>query len=291
MFKIGRNDRCWCGSGRKYKQCHEQSDEQNLKKFEQSGYPIPDRSLILNPEQIQGIRDSAKISVHILDELEKRIDVGVTTGQIDDWVADMTIEAGGICACLGYEGFPASCCTSINNVVCHGIPDDHQKLKDGDIINVDITTILNGYYSDTSRMYMVGNVSDEAKQLVEVTKQCMYAGIECIKPYMPVGEIGNVINDIADQYDYGIVRKLCGHGVGLDFHTDPIVNHYRSMAKSMVLVPGMVLTVEPMINAGGYDCRVSNKDGWTVTTTDGSLSAQWEHTVLVTEDGYEILTK
>lgn len=290
MFKIGRNDKCWCGCGKKYKQCHERSDEENLRKFVEEGYPIPDRQLILSPEDIQGIRESAKVSVAIMDQLDKFVKEGVTTLEIDELVSKLTADAGGICAPYNYEGFPKHCCTSINNVVCHGIPDG-TVLKEGDIINVDVTTILHGYYSDMSRMYMIGNVSDEARQLTEVTKECMYKGIECIKPYMPVGDIGNVINDITDKYGYGVVRALCGHGVGLDFHSDPIVNHFRTDRKTMVLVPNMVFTVEPMINAGTWDCNVSEKDGWTVTTADGSLSAQWEHTVAVTEDGVEIITR
>ncbi len=290
MFKLGRNDRCWCGSGKKYKACHEQSDEEKLAPFVEKGYPMPSRELILNKEQIDGIRESSKITVAILDALEDKIKEGMSTGEIDDIVSDMTIRAGGICAPLNYEGFPCSCCTSINNVVCHGIPDYNEVLKNGDIINVDITTIYNGLYSDSSRMYLVGDVSEEAKQLSEVTKECMYEGIKAIKPYMPVGEIGNVINDIADKYNYGVVRALCGHGVGIDFHIDPIVNHYRTEQKTMILVPGMVLTVEPMINKGTYAVTIDEEDGWTVRTADGSLSAQWEHTVLVTEDGCEILT-
>ncbi len=290
MFKIGRNEKCWCGCGKKYKQCHERSDEENLRRFVEEGYPIPDKHLILSPKDIQGIRESAKVSVAIMDELDSIVKEGITTLEIDDAVAKMTAEAGGICAPYRYEGFPKHCCTSINNVVCHGIPDS-TELKEGDIINVDVTTILNGYYSDMSRMYMIGNVSDEARQLVEVTKECMYKGIEAIKPYMPVGDIGNVINDITDKYGYGVVRALCGHGVGLDFHNDPIVNHYRTDRRTMVLVPNMVFTVEPMINAGTWDCNVSQEDGWTVTTADGSLSAQWEHTVVVTEDGVDIITR
>lgn len=290
MFKLGRNDKCWCGSGRKYKACHERSDEEKLNPLIAEGYPMPDRSLILSKEDIQGIKDSAKVSIHILDELEKRITAGITTQQIDEWVAEMTAEAGAIAATLGYGGFPKSTCTSINDVICHGIPDG-TVLKDGDILNVDITTILNGYYSDMSRMFMIGNVSDNARKLVEVTKECMEAGIRAVKPYEPVGNIGNVINDIADENGYSVVRALCGHGVGLDFHTDPMVAHYRCAPneKTMIMVPGMVFTVEPMINAGGYDCEILD-DEWTVVTKDGSLSAQWEHTVLVTEDGVEILT-
>jgi methionyl aminopeptidase len=290
MFKIGRNERCWCGSGKKYKVCHESSDEANLKDFVKQGYPIPDRSLILSQEQINGIRESAKVSVAIMDELDTIIKEGITTQEIDDLVAKRTKEAGGICAPYHYEGFPKHCCTSINNVVCHGIPGD-TVLKEGDIVNVDITTILNGYYSDMSRMYMIGKVSDEAKQLVDVTKECMFAGIDAVKPYQPVSVVGNTINEITDKYNYGIIRALCGHGVGLDFHSDPIVNHYRTTRKTMIMVPGMVFTVEPMINAGSFECDVDRIDDWTVRTRDGSLSAQWEHTILVTEDGAEILTK
>ncbi len=290
MFKIGRNDKCWCGCGKKYKQCHERSDEENLKEYVEKGYPIPDRHLILSLEQIQGIRESAKVSISIMDALDDFIKEGVTTEAIDNLVYEMTEKAGGICADYKYEDFPKHCCTSINNVVCHGIPAEKEVLKNGDIVNVDITTILNGYYSDMSRMYMIGDVPDNAKKLVEVTKKCMLSGIAAVKPYRPVSDIGSVINDIADENGYGVVRALCGHGVGLKFHEDPVVNHYRTDRKTMIMVPGMVFTVEPMINEGTWDCKVSSGDGWTVTTADGSLSAQWEHTVLVTENGYEILT-
>lgn len=290
MFKLGRNDKCWCGSGKKYKQCHERHDEEILLPLEEQGYPMPNKSLILNEEQINGIKESAKISVSIMDELDKFVKEGVSTEEIDNLVHKMTIDAGAIPAPLNYNGFPKSCCTSINNVICHGIPCKTDILKSGDIINVDVTTILNGYYSDMSRMYMIGEVSEEARKLVEVTKKCMDEGIKTIKPYTPVGNIGNVINDIADEHNYGVVRALCGHGVGLDFHTEPMVEHFRTKAKTMIMVPGMVFTVEPMINIGGYACEVLDDD-WTVVTRDNSLSAQWEHTVLVTEDGFEILTK
>ncbi len=289
MFKLGRNDKCWCGSGKKYKTCHERSDEEILKPLMEQGYPMPDKSLLLTPEQIEGVRKSAKVSVAIMDALDDFVKEGVTTDEINLLVEKMTKEAGAIAAPLNYGGFPKSVCTSINDVICHGIPDD-TVLKSGDIVNVDVTTILNGYYSDMSRMYMIGEVSDEAKRLVEVTKECMYEGINCIKPYMPVGEIGNVIHDIADKNGYSVVRALCGHGVGLKFHSDPIVNHFRTNKKTMILVPGMMFTVEPMINAGDFDCEILDDD-WTVVTKDGSLSAQWEHTVLVTETGVEIITK
>ncbi len=289
MFNIGRNDRCWCGSGKKYKVCHERLDEEKLMPFIAEGYPLPYKELILSPEQIEGVKKCSRVSVAIMDELDSFIKEGVSTDQINDVVEKVTADFGAESADLGYEGFPKSCCTSINNVVCHGIPNKKDILKDGDIINVDVTTKLNGYFSDMSRMYMIGNVSDEARQLTEVTKKCMDEGIACIKPYMPVGEIGNVINDIADKYNYGVVRALCGHGVGLVFHGDPMVNHYRTDDKTMILVPGMMLTVEPMINAGTYNVKIAD-DGWTVLTADGSLSAQWEHTLLVTETGVEIIT-
>ncbi len=289
MFKLGRNDKCWCGSGRKYKACHERSDEEILKPLMEQGYPMPGKELLLTPEQIEGVRKSAKVSVAIMDALDDFVKEGITTNDINTLVEKMTKEAGGIAAPLNYEGFPKSVCTSINDVICHGIP-DNTVLKNGDIINVDVTTIVDGYYSDMSRMYMIGDVSDEARRLVEVTKECMDEGIKCIKPYMPVGEIGNVIHDIADKNGYSVVRALCGHGVGLDFHSDPVVNHFRTDKKTMILVPGMMLTVEPMINAGDFDCEIL-EDDWTVVTKDGSLSAQWEHTVLITENGAEIITR
>jgi methionyl aminopeptidase len=289
MFKISRNEKCWCGSGKKYKVCHERSDEKNLGEYASNGYIIPDKSLILKAEQIEGIKESAKLSVKIMDELDKFIEEGITTEDINKFVHKMTVDAGAYPAPLDYEGFPKSVCTSLNNVVCHGIPDG-TVLKSGDILNVDVTTILNGYYSDMSRMYLIGDVSDEAKRLVEVTKECMLAGIKAVSPYTPVSEIGNAINEITDREGYSIIRALSGHGVGLEFHNEPIIEHFRTDKKSMIMVPGMVFTVEPMINEGTFECEVLD-DGWTVVTKDGKLSAQWEHTVLVTETGVEIITE
>ncbi len=289
MYRLSRNDPCWCGSGKKYKQCHEKTDEQILRPLQRAGYPLPSRRLILNKEQIDGIKESSKITVAILDQLTDIIKEGITTNEINDFVHKYTTEHGGIPAPLNYNGFPKSCCTSINDVIAHGIP-DNTRLKNGDIINVDVTTILNGYYSDASRMYMIGDVSDEVKQLVDVTEQCMYEGIKAIRPYQPVSNIGSVINDICDKYNYGIVRDLCGHGVGLIFHADPMVEHYRTKRPSMILVPGMVLTVEPMINLGTWRGHTL-ADNWTFKTDDGKPSAQWEHTVAVTEQGAEIITQ
>ena len=287
MLKIELNEKCWCESGKKYKQCHMRTDDEKLKPYRD--YPLPSRDLILNKEQIAGVRKSAIVTKQILDEAEKIIKEGVSTEEIDALIHKLTLEAGGTPAPLNYKGFPKSVCTSINNVICHGIPSKNDILKNGDILNVDITTILDGYYADMSRMYMIGEVSDNAKKLVEVTKKCLEEGIKAIKPYEPVSNIGNRINEIADEYGYSVVRALTGHGVGLKFHTEPNVEHFRTNEKRMILVPNMILTVEPMINEGTFNCHVLD-DKWTVVTDDGKLSAQWEHTILVTEYGCEILT-
>ncbi len=289
MFKIDRNEKCWCESGKKYKICHMRSDEEKLLKYEKEGYPIPSRHLILNTEQIEGVKKSAIITKQILDETEKIIKEGTSTEEINQFIHKTTLELGGIPAPLNYRGFPKSCCTSLNNVVCHGIPKERDILKNGDILNVDITTILNGYYADMSRMYTIGNVSENAKNLVDFTKKCLEEGIKALKPYEPVSNIGNKINDLADKYGYSVVRALTGHGIGLKFHEEPSVNHFRTNTKEMILVPNMILTIEPMINEGTFGCHIL-EDNWTVVTDDGKLSAQWEHTILVTETGCEVLT-
>lgn len=285
---LGRNDACWCGSGRKYKQCHRQYDEK-LQAFSREGYTIPGPDRIKSPEDIEGVKKSAVVTKGIFAFLDTKITAGVTTGQINEWVHDYTISHGGTPATLDYNGFPKSCCTSVNDVVCHGIPGDY-VLKDGDIVNVDVTTILEGYFSDSSRMYMIGAVSDEAKRLVEETHNCMMKGIEAIKPFQSVDVIGEVIEAYANSKGYSVVRDLGGHGIGLAFHEDPHINHFKNDYKGMIMVPGMMFTVEPMINEFDYEVEIDGDDGWTVTTLDGGLSAQWEHTVIVTEDGVEILT-
>lgn len=284
---ISRNDPCWCGSGRKYKQCHRVMDEK-LAGFAREGYEIPEHKIIHGDKVINGVKESAKITKGIFKMLEGKIVAGVTTEEINTWIHDYTVERGGIPATLGYNGFPKSCCTSINNVVCHGIPGE-EVLKDGDIINIDVTTILNGYFSDSSRMYMVGEVSEEAKTLVEETHECMMIGIREVKPYASVDNIGKAIEDYAISKGYSVVEALGGHGIGLKFHENPHIHHFETGAKGMIMVPGMMFTVEPMINAGDFDVEIL-EDDWTVVTIDDSLSAQWEHTILVTEDGYEILT-
>lgn len=289
MLSIERNEPCWCGSGKKYKMCHMEDVENKLLPFKAKRYPIPKRHLILNREQIEGIEKSGKLTKFIIDTVEKYIKEGVSTLEINDMVHKLTIDAGAIPAPLNYNGFSKSCCTSINNVICHGIPSKDDVLQNGDIINLDITCILNGYYADMSRMYTIGNVSDNAKRLIKATEECLMAGLDAVKPYQPVGNIGNAINDVADKYGYSVVRALCGHGVGLKFHEDPTVAHYRTKAKTMIMVPNMVFTIEPMINEGTFDCYLLDDD-WTVVTKDDKLSAQLEHTLVVTETGYRILT-
>lgn len=251
---------------------------------------VIDDEWIKRPSQIEGIRKAGEINTGVLDEVGKLIHEGMSTQDIDDIVSKYTIEHGGICAPLNYEGFPKSVCTSINGEVCHGIPARHRKLRNGDIINVDCTTILDGYYADASRMFMIGNVSEERRKLVEETKKCLEIGIQAAQPWAHVGDIGYAIAKYAHSKGYSVVRELGGHGVGIDFHEDPFVAHVGSKGKGMVLVPGMIITIEPMINAGKAAVEIDPYNNWTIYTRDGSDSAQWEHTILITEDGNEILT-
>ncbi|NFN18969.1 methionyl aminopeptidase [Clostridium botulinum] len=289
MFS-NRNAKCWCGSGLKYKRCHLEFDEK-LESLKLKGEIVPPREVIKNPEDIEGIRKSSEVNNGVLDLVASKIKAGMSTLDIDKLVYDYTVEHGAIPAPLNFEGFPKSVCTSINNEVCHGIPDEKIILKDGDIVNVDVSTILNGYYSDASRMFMIGEVSEDAKKLVEVAKECMEAGIKAIKPWGHLGDIGAACQEVAHKNGYTIVRVLGGHGVGNQFHEEPFVPHIGKKGTDMILVPGMVLTVEPMVNAGGYDVYVDAENEWTIYTEDDSLSAQWEHTVLITETGVEILAK
>lgn len=251
---------------------------------------VIDDEWIKRPSQIEGIRKAGEINTGALDEVGKLIHEGMSTQDIDDIVSKYTAEHGGICAPLNYEGFPKSVCTSINGEVCHGIPARHRKLRNGDIINVDCTTILDGYYADASRMFMIGNVSEERRKLVEETKKCLEIGIQVAQPWAHVGDIGYAIAKYAHSKGYSVVRELGGHGVGIDFHEDPFVAHVGSKGKGMVLVPGMIITIEPMINAGKAAVEIDPYNNWTIYTRDGSDSAQWEHTILITEDGNEILT-
>ena len=251
---------------------------------------MPDRSLIKSTKDILGIKKSAAINTGVLDHVAKHIHVGMSTGDIDRLVYDYTVSHGAIPAPLNYEGFPKSVCTSVNDEVCHGIPDDEIILQEGDIVNVDVSTIFHGYYSDASRMFMIGEVSEEAKRLVQVTKECLEIGIKAVKPWGHVGDIGAAIHEYATSKGYSVVIDFAGHGVGKAFHEDPIVSHVGRKGKGMILAPGMVFTIEPMINEGDYHLYIDEDNGWTSYTADGKLSAQWEHTLLVTEKGVEILT-
>lgn len=254
------------------------------------GNLVPKRKLIKTPEQIEGIRKSGIINTGVLDLVAEKIHVGMSTAEIDKLVYDYTIAHGAIPADLNYEGYPKSVCTSINDVVCHGIPSEEEILKDGDIVNVDVSTIYNGYFSDASRMFMIGEVKPEVKKLVQVTKECLEIGVEKAKPWGFLGDIGAAIQRHAEKNGYSVVRDFCGHGIGLKFHEEPDVEHYGKKGKGMLLVPGMVFTIEPMVNMGTYDIFIDEADEWTVCTEDGLPSAQWEHTLVITETGAEILT-
>ena len=251
------------------------------------GQIVPDRSLLKTPEQIEMIKKSAELNTAVLDHVAAHIHAGMSTAEIDKLVYDFTTEHGGIPAPLNYEGFPKSVCTSINNVICHGIPSENEILIDGDIINVDVSTILNGYFSDASRMFTIGDVSPEAERIVRVTKECVELGLKAAKH---LGDIAYAINSHAQENGYSVVEEIGGHGIGLEFHEEPFVSYVTPKGSEMVLVPGMMFTIEPMINEGTEEVFVDGDDDWSVYTKDGKASAQWEIQVLVTEDGHEVLS-
>ena len=288
-LKIGRNDPCWCGSGKKYKKCHEAFDN-HLEQLRQQGAPLLDLKFLKKPDDVEKIRPACAINMAVLDYVGEHIAAGISTQQIDDWVHEETIRRGGIPAPLDYEGFPKSVCTSINEVVCHGIPSDKEILKEGDIINVDVSTIYNGYYADSSRMYCIGQVSPEKAELVKTVKECVEIGIEHVKPWQPIGNMGHAVHEHAKAHGYSVVREIGGHGVGFEFHEDPWVGYTTKRGTDMLLVPGMMFTIEPMVNMGKPEIFVDADNDWTVYTEDGSMSAQWEIQVLVTEDGNEVIS-
>lgn len=288
QVKLGRNDLCWCGSGKKYKVCHAAFDDK-IADYRRQGHMVPTHDIIKTKEQIDGIRKSGKVNIAVLDYVAEHIKAGMSTEEIDQLVYNKTKELGGIPAPLGFEGFPKSVCTSINSQVCHGIPSEDDILKDGDIVNIDVSTIVDGYYSDSSRMFCIGNVSEEKRKLVEVTKECITLGLEQVKPWNFLGDMGQAIHDHAKKNGYTIVKEIGGHGVGLEFHEEPFVSYITKKGTEMLMVPGMVFTIEPMVNMGTDQIYVDDANDWTVYTDDGMPSAQWEVTVAVTEDGYEIL--
>ena len=287
--KLDRNDRCWCGSGRKYKSCHEAFDDKVLR-YQMEGHMIPDKDMLKSKEQIEGIRESSKINIAVLDYVASHIREGMTTEEIDRMVYEETTRLGGIPAPLHFDGYPKSVCTSINEQVCHGIPSEDVVLKSGYIVNVDVSTVYKGYFSDSSRMFCIGEVSEEAARLVRVAKECMEKGIGQVKPWNFLGDMAEAVHSHALKNGCRVVRDIGGHGIGLEFHEEPFVSYVTKKGTEMLMVPGMVFTIEPMVNLGTDEIYIDDGNGWTAYTEDGKLSAQWEVTVLVTEDGCEVLT-
>ncbi len=246
--------------------------------------------IIKTPEQIDGIRKSSKLAGEVLLYISEYVKEGVTTNFLDQLIHNFIVEHGAIPATMNYNGFPKSCCISLNEVICHGIPSDKVVLRNGDILNIDITTILGGYFGDTSKMFIVGETSEAANKLVNATQHCLNLGIQQVKPGNYLGNIGYVISRYAISQGFSVVYEYCGHGVGIHFHEDPQVDHAARKNSGPKLRPGMIFTIEPMINEGRPRVKVDELDGWTARTVDHKLSAQFEHTVLVTETGYEVLT-
>ena len=247
---------------------------------------------IKSQEEIEKMRVAGAMAAEVLEMIRPQVEVGVTTGELDRICHEyITSTLGAVPAPLNYNGFPRSICTSVNDVVCHGIPSETKKLRAGDIINIDVTVIKDGFHGDTSIMVPVGDVPQHAERLVRVTQECLYMAIDLVKPGVRLGDIGHIIQQHAESHYYSVVREYCGHGIGTVFHEDPQVLHYGRPNTGLVLQPGMTFTIEPMINAGKRHTKLNARDGWTVTTRDGRLSAQWEHTLGVTEDGCEVFTK
>ena len=287
---ISRNDPCFCGSGLKWKKCHYPKepdlDQNGLREIYKKKYNIT----LKTPEQIQGIKKACKFTAQILKTLCEMAKPGITTRQLDEAAKELCKKAGAKSASLGYghPPFPGSICTSLNEVICHGIPNDI-PLREGDILNIDTALSLNGFFGDCSAMVCIGEVSAEKKHLVAVSHECMMRAIQSLKPGLKIQEIGNIIESYANSQGCSVVDVFVSHGVGLSMHEEPqIPHHYNS--NSIPLAEGMIFTIEPMINLGARDAVIDKKDGWTARTADGKPSAQWEHTVLITETGFEILT-
>ena len=299
---IGRNDPCWCGSGKKWKKCHypktasdsleksssnsSNSAYEKLRQTYRSRYDI----LLKTPEEIEGIRQACLLAADILTKTCEKAQPGVTTLELDAFAHDLHKKAGAIPAPLGYGDppFPNSICTSLNDVICHGIPDD-QPLKEGDILNIDVSPILNGYYGDCSKMVCVGKVSAKKQKLVDITYDCLMQSCAILKPGVKIHEIGDVIEKVAKKANYSVVHQFVGHGVGIDFHEAPAIPHNKNTCP-IELAPGMTFTIEPMINTGKAEGEIDADNEWVAYTVDGGQSAQCEHTVLITDTGHEILT-
>jgi len=287
-MELGRNDPCWCGSGQKWKKCHYPNfplgslAEEYLKQY---------GIVLKTPQQTAGIRRACRLAADILDKTCKMAQEGVTTNELDAFAYKLHMEAGARPAPLGFGDppFPKSICTSLNEVICHGIPDD-TPLRNGDILNIDVSCELNGYFGDCSRMVMVGQVSEEKKKVTEVCYECLMRSIAILKPGVLIKEIGRVITEHAHAACCSVVYQFVGHGIGLQFREPPQVPHHINDL-AIPLVPGMTFTIEPMINAGVPEGILDQNDHWTVRTADGRASAQWEHMILITDSGYEILTR
>jgi methionyl aminopeptidase len=286
--KVGRNDLCPCGSGLKYKKCCLGKKEITLPNNMKELYYKKHRIRLKGPSDVEGIRRAGFVALATLDLVETKIKPGMTTDEINTMVHEFTVRSGATSAPLNYRGFPKSVCVSINEVICHGIPGD-RVLRDGDIANVDVTPILKGYYADASKTFFVGTPGPDAKKIVTVARESLRVGMEQVRPGNTVGDIGWAIQRYAEGEGCSVVREFVGHGVGFEFHEPPQVPHYGQNGEGISLVPGMVFTIEPMINLGKKELRILD-DNWTAVTADGSLSAQFEQTVLVKEDGFESLT-
>jgi methionyl aminopeptidase len=299
------NDLCWCGSGRKYKRCHKplagrvvpgvvspmRAVPEHIVRppYAETGRPIRwAEPRVKSPEIIERMRVAGAMAAEVLRLAGEAVAPGVTTDEIDVYVHDLTIERGAYPSPLNYNGFPKSVCTSVNEIICHGIPDS-RVLEDGDIVNLDVTVFVNGVHGDTNATFAVGTIDPESQRLIDVTRECMWQGIEAVTPGRPVSDIGKAIEDHARRNHLGVVRAFIGHGIGEQFHSDLQILHYYDPSASTVMRPGMTFTIEPMITMGTWR-HVMWDDGWTAATADGRRTAQFEHTILVTDDGADVLT-
>ncbi|MGH9102537.1 MAG: type I methionyl aminopeptidase [Acidimicrobiales bacterium] len=305
---VRANDPCWCGSGRKYKRCHRVSAERvrpgrvgptravppeiPRPEYVTSGTGRPallDGGLTRPPEVIEALREAGRVAASVLAEAGSAVAPGVTTDDLDALVHDACVRRGAYPSPLGYQGFPKSVCTSVNEVICHGIPDS-RPLADGDIVNLDVTVFLGGVHGDTNATFLVGDVDDASRRLVRVTRECLERGVEAARPGRPIFEIGRAIERHATASDYGVVRAFVGHGVARTFHCAPSIPHYHDPRATTVLEPGMTFTIEPMITMGDWR-HVMWEDGWTAVTADGRRTAQFEHSLVVTDSGADVLTE